>query len=511
MTAGQRSSRRLWALMGTLACAHAVLSGALAPGWRFAKYPHLAEGLARGSLTAAEVGDASALYLLLNTWIAPGTLRWIQTVAAAAGVLLVFVLGRRLRGPVAGVTAAALYAFAQQVVLFSSVLEPDCFISLVMLAALTLALVARPSLWRSVGTGVLLGLAVSLRPTAALVVLVALLVEWRSWRRVSRGRELLGRDVHGFAGAWTPSLRATALLAGVCGLTALAPHLLLELREAHELKAAMSAGQVVHQGHRPEGSGVGPTFPLLLKLIELDEARLPDHKPDHQHELYRKLAMADLGPARPTEVERYWFAKTQAFLREHPWAFVQQLGRKVVLGLAVPDHDTDIPEVIELTQAQQVPLVPIVALVFAGLSGALLCVRRSRVARAVALAALSSQAVALVFFAQARYGLDVLPLWCVLAGGGAAAPVAAARQVGRRLREEGAAGPETIAPAVLPSCSRCCLSRSSRPRSCDSSGGSTRACSSCRRIRKRPRSSARACTRRRARSWSPRRRAFRTS
>ncbi len=407
------------ALLG-VALAHVSASILLAPDWLFAKYPRLAEALASGGLTPAEASDASPGYLLLTLLTGPAALRWLQALAGGAAVVLVHRIGLRLAGRVAAWVAALSLAAAQPWLVHGAVLEPDLLIGMLATVAVAALVVGRPGRpYGAMSAGGALGLAVALRPTALLFALLAL--AWLVQARWGAGGRRAGLR-HGLA--FAAALAATALL----------PVGLLHLRAGQPWAATMSAGQVLHQGHRPEGTGLGPTFPVLLKMVEMLDQGRPDRRPDRAHQLYRDLAEVAAGrPLTAPGAERYWVARTLAFAREEPGAFARQLGRKLVFLVAAPGSDTDVPDAAAPIAASQGLSLPLGWLTLAGAAGLLLNLRRPGPSRLVVAWVLSGAITGLVFYVQARYSLAILPAWCLLAGSGAAALVEARGQAGRLL------------------------------------------------------------------------------
>ena len=190
----------------------------------------------------------------------------------------------------------------------------------------------------------------------------------------------------------------------------------------------MSVGQVFHQGHRPEGSGLGATYPTLLKLVELQEAGRP-HPPDYAHELYRRFASAAVGSTLPApQAERYWMGKSLAYAELEPAAFLRQLVRRWVFTVTAPAADADVPEVLQADQSTRFPWIPMRWLALGGLGGLLASLRRGRAVALLGLWVVSYQVVYLAFYYQSRYGLAILPAWCCLLGSAAAAAWEARRE-----------------------------------------------------------------------------------
>lgn len=404
-------------------CAGVAIGSLVAyPGWIFGKYPALAAALARGELTAAQVADASPGYLLLALLLPPTVLRLLQSVAGAATVAVVFLVAHRARGRAAAWTAAIVLALAAPWLLYASVLEPDILVGAANASAV-LALVAGRTRGRLSGAavaGALLGLSIALRPTGALLALAALAWILLDGRRALPARARLGR-----------AAALAALAAAVGGGAVLA----LRARAGHEVGATMSAGQVLHQGHRPEGSGLGANYPTLLALVALQEMARPGHAPDPHHALYRRLASVAEGRTLDAgEAERYWAGKVAAFAAREPGAFLRQLGRKLLFVVTAPAGDADIPGVQEALQRPWRPGIPARWIALVGLGGLLLSLGAGGAAGLVQLWIGAYALAFVVFYFQGRYGLALLPAWSVMCGLAAAEVAAAIREPGRRIR-----------------------------------------------------------------------------
>jgi 4-amino-4-deoxy-L-arabinose transferase-like glycosyltransferase len=420
-----------------LCAGHVAISLSISPSWIFAKYPNIAASLRRGDLTPQQAGDASPGYLLVNLLLDPETLRWLQAFVAAAAIACVFAVVKRARGATFAWVAALALALAQPWLVYSAVLEPDLAIGALQLAALAcLALGSPERLRASAMAGAALGAAFALRPTAALFGVVGLL-----WLLVDRRNASRSRLVRAHALAYAAAFVVTAGL----------PASILFAEAGQDVRATMSGGQVFHQGHRPEDSGVRVHYPVLMKLVEAHLATQPDHKPDYAHELYRSFAAAAAGEALPaSRAERFWIDKVAAFAWDDTGAFLRQLGRKWTFTVVAPWPGADIAGVQKLAQDERrsVWLSPRL-LALAGLAGLLLSLRGGRIERLLALFVVSQQVIYVVFYYTSRYGVTVLPGWCALAGCAAAALWEARRQP-RRLALTLAIAAAPVALLALP-------------------------------------------------------------
>lgn len=173
-----------------------------------ARYLGYGDQIARGNgMVESLTGDPTAYYPPGYPWFV-GIIDWasspltdapwlavayVQAVLGAASVLLVAHVARRLAGPVAGVVAAVLFALYPNLVFHTGAVLGETLYNFLFLAFLAV-LVDRPwsvrfSTRRALACGVLLGLAVMVRPISlAVVPVIALcwLYARKDWRVAAR-------------------------------------------------------------------------------------------------------------------------------------------------------------------------------------------------------------------------------------------------------------------------------------------------------------------------------------
>jgi 4-amino-4-deoxy-L-arabinose transferase-like glycosyltransferase len=127
------------------------------------------------------------------------TAKVVNGLAGAATVPLAFVIARRLGDATTGLVAAGMMAVYPAHIIWSSVLYSDVLFTLPFAAAIAVVIVARPAPRPAIGLGVglLIGYAMAIRPTAA-VLLVAVVVYW--WIRAPQRRATVAAAVTVFAG-----------------------------------------------------------------------------------------------------------------------------------------------------------------------------------------------------------------------------------------------------------------------------------------------------------------------
>jgi 4-amino-4-deoxy-L-arabinose transferase-like glycosyltransferase len=204
----------LWALVAILVVAFVARLVAALVGWDFRNgsdadmYERLAAQLFHegqwgvpGSANPYDFAPgaplfAAAIYNLIGD-VSPLAARLGLAVAGTAGVLVVYLLGRRLAGPRAGLVAAGLAAVYPPTLFYTSLLSGEP-LAILTVAGAVLAFLwacdAGRSPWAWAVPGVLLGVTAFLRPeylalTALLAVLAVVLVGLRAgpWRGVAAG------------------------------------------------------------------------------------------------------------------------------------------------------------------------------------------------------------------------------------------------------------------------------------------------------------------------------------
>jgi 4-amino-4-deoxy-L-arabinose transferase-like glycosyltransferase len=215
---GRHGGRGLvWALVAVLAVAFVARAVAALIGWDFRigsdadVYEKLAAQLYRegefgipGSANPYDFAPgaplfAAAIYNLIGD-VSPLAARLGLAVAGVLGVLVVYLLGRRLAGPRAGLVAAGLAAVYPPTLFYTSLLSGEPLAVLTVAGAVLAFLWAADrgrSPWAWALPGLLLGLTAFLRPeyvalTALLALLAVVLVGRRAgpWRGVAPERTI---------------------------------------------------------------------------------------------------------------------------------------------------------------------------------------------------------------------------------------------------------------------------------------------------------------------------------
>lgn len=115
----------------------------------------------------------------------PGLVKTVQVVFGVAVIALTWLLARRLFGERAATFAAFLVAVYPMAFQFEELLYSEAIATPLLLAVLVLAWTRRPTAWRAVATGAVLGVAMLTRPSFGMLG-AAILVAWvalAGWRR----------------------------------------------------------------------------------------------------------------------------------------------------------------------------------------------------------------------------------------------------------------------------------------------------------------------------------------
>ncbi len=156
---------------------------------------------------------------LLAAGVAAGAPWLVAPVLGGVYVLLLFLAGRELGGPMLGLTAATLAVISPITRLIFASMLSHAFAGTLVLAALVLALRAqRRERWAAAAAGLALGMAFGVRPLTAVAVAVPLLLLALPGPHSSSGRAGTRNAVAGFVGGFIlaalPVLGANHLITG---------------------------------------------------------------------------------------------------------------------------------------------------------------------------------------------------------------------------------------------------------------------------------------------------------
>ncbi len=346
----------------------------------------------------------------------PAAARWFQFGLGLLSAGLGFLLARRIGGPIAGLAAATGLATSWTMIFFEGELLDATLLTTLTLAALLVVLrtADRPSSWRAIVAGGLLGALGAVRPNAlALAPVAAAWLLWTVGRRTSR-REAA----------------RVGLALGAGAVLALAPVALRNHAVSGDWVLVSANGGINFWiGNNAASDGVQAGVPDVLRLTGQAGWTCFDYPL-----LIRGLVREVGRPLRYAEASRIWAARGRDWIVDHPARFARLTLTRIALFFGpreVGDRDVDLSREASPTLRRlpgRFPAVLAVALVaLAGLAFDVRAARsgsggeeefRQRLEAGLFLAAcaLGYAATFCVFFFNARYRVPVLAIAFVLGG-----------------------------------------------------------------------------------------------
>ena len=360
-------------------------------------------GMPGYSYTLAAIYTATGGY---DHEYSPYLVAQLQAVLHALTAMFIFLLGRAIfgekgRGTVIGALGAAGWVAFTPAQVFSAILMPTAWIVCAFWGLIywlvRLSESGRVSWWRPwLWMGLLMG-AVALMVTSILMLIPLVIVAIAL--SVGRGRGL-GRRVLSSVGA------VAVLLGGV--YTGCSPAWVHNYFYAHD-RVLFSAhdGLNYYIGNHAEANGYTKIPPILRAAQEsllLDSLSIPE----------RELGR----PLKRSEVSAYWKAKGQAFIHEHPAAWLRLMGVK--FANFWNNYQYDDLSILKLLRDEGV-VPPGLRFGFAGalaLPAMLLCFWRWPRSRWVVAACLFHMGAVLMVFITERYRMAAAPGLLLLGAGG---------------------------------------------------------------------------------------------
>jgi tetratricopeptide (TPR) repeat protein len=289
----------------------AWLSDVQAVVGQFHKYPDAALRFLRGGMDSERLLDYSPVYLGLCVLIAKymnsnfQILLWLQVFLVALTAAVLFLALRRHFGRVLSLGGAAAFLLNPGVLIYVGVYEPEPVMMALLALLVLFAGMLRPA--GGAAAGAILAICALTRPTLALLVLLVPVYFWLNMggrRRVA-----------------TIALFLFPILAGLpfaanrgIALTGSFPPPL------------MDPGVSFFMGNNPLSGSTTPEFPPLV--IEV-AGEFPGEV-DYDHAVYRLVARRDTPePLSHAGTNQYWTSRAMNFIRDEPFHFLGQLGRKL--------------------------------------------------------------------------------------------------------------------------------------------------------------------------------------
>ncbi|MBM3315299.1 hypothetical protein FJY71_05600, partial [candidate division WOR-3 bacterium] len=363
-------------------------------------YLELAGRVATGAGPSGSYRAPAYQYLLaLPLKLGQGRLAWVylcQVLMNAGTLVLVYLLGRRLAGRVAGTAALVLAGLSAPLWFYASKVVSAT--PVVLLVALGALLVLSGRWWRWPAAGLAFGAAALCWPGSILVALgvagMGLLLGQASWRRVG------------------------LLAAG--GLLAVAP---VTVRNAAAMRdfvpISANGGFTFYQGNNRLALGTLAQPPEMYEPGPDGTVRTGVGEQEAFDSGYAATALNR--PVRRSAASWFWTGRALAWMRRHPADYLRLLGRKLVLAFSDYDSATeyDLAMERELVWPLRLGFVGFGLLLALAAAGLVLAGSR-RLWPAYGVVAGTLLAL-LVFYVNGRYRLAMVPALAVLGGNGVAA------------------------------------------------------------------------------------------
>jgi 4-amino-4-deoxy-L-arabinose transferase-like glycosyltransferase len=360
----------------------AVASGAGANGAEFT-FMDPAYGFVLGGLFKLFGVNLFAVYLL-------------QAVVDTATALAVYLIGRRLDRPRAGIIGAALYGCTATAIMFSTTMLKEiwvtAFLTWWVVAALALIRRERRRAW--LAFGLYCGLGIGLRSTLWLAGACALVLPWLRFGGSVRGARPLLQSGLCAAGILVALLPWSVRNESAYGSLSPLPH---------------NGGIVLHQIYNPENPASSIWVPDFVDYLHPSEIWR-----GYSAEAERRLGRA----LSPPEVDRYWRAVAVEYIRTHPARIARQIGDKAlsfVAGREVPNNRYSAEERLYSPILKLLP-APAPWLIGMGLAGIAWMMFRDRRWPVVAAPVAIAWFTVAVFWAEDRFRFHAMGVLALCAG-----------------------------------------------------------------------------------------------
>ncbi len=397
----RRSARLLLPVIGLLSLAAVTwlrlgLVDHLTDRGFFIKYFEFAGRILAGDLPRDRLGDLSPGYLwfvVFLRWLGSGveTIRSMQIVAVSVAALLAALAAKRLGGSIAGIASAILILGNAAALICATELEPETLILLLNASAVALLVEgrARNATGLLALAGLMAGLSAVTRPVTVLAVALVALWLLRHSRRAS--------------------------IAFVCAALAPIAIVLLVNRSLTGNTIIMQPGTVFYEANNPLSTGCGNVMPRIIA-----DMNAASREPDFLHVAYRVVASKATGqPPEPGLSNRYWTARSFAFVQAFPAAAMRILGAKAIAAV----HSYEVWDLVTMKRkADELSRYPSIrfGLIFALAIVGMMTAGRWREWGVVALFGVATLAALIAFNVTARQRNAVLPALAVLGGVGVA-------------------------------------------------------------------------------------------
>ncbi len=371
----------------------------------FYKYPYFAQSIIQGKDIGERILDISPLYLYVNilSFYLYGT-NWealviVQVIIGALNSVLVFLIGEKFFGRLAGIIAALLLIFYANLTIIDLTIEPESLLIFINSLTIFMLIKARESkldkhtylLWFA--SGCLIGASVITKPNSLVVLAGVLIWIW-----------LTGEN---FRQKWQSAI---LLLVGVTILVA--PVTVRNYLKFNDfILTTADGGKVFYHGNGPGANGMGRSDLPFQGFIEEKK-----NDPDAAHTMFRETARAISGQLlKPSQCAGFWFNRTLDYIKSDPGQWLSLELKKFYLfwnKYEVHDIDSNYKNYITLSE---MPLINFGMISVLGILGMLLSAKNWRENFLLYWMFFTYLMTTLVFFASSRYRIPAAPFLAIFA------------------------------------------------------------------------------------------------
>jgi tetratricopeptide (TPR) repeat protein len=361
-------------------------------GGQFTKYPHAAALYLSGNLPSERLLDFSPFYLyflVAQQGLLPSA-AWLpvalQLLAISIAAALLLVLLERFFPAWIAAVGVGVFVLSRGPLVYATVLEPEAFLLLFLIAFLHFALASgKGAHWLA---GVSLALCVAIRPSVLPMLVFVPFFYWLNQE---------GRWLSSTSRVLIPSLLVLAALSARNGIAT-----------GSYSPLGMNPGFVFFEGNNPLSAGKSSVYPPLVEALKSDLSS----QPDNPHIAYRLLAERDSGRELSTaEANHYWRRKALNFIGDHPRRYVRLLAAKAYAALhAYRWHDVGPAHRFDVRLGNSwIPTFPLAALAALALCGLVIPPRDIHRSLLIHGLLASQLVVLLIMYVSERQRLALLP------------------------------------------------------------------------------------------------------
>jgi 4-amino-4-deoxy-L-arabinose transferase-like glycosyltransferase len=317
----------------------------------------------------------------------------IQALLGSVTAVLIYLIGQRTFGRVAGITGGLLYSFYAPAIYFDGLLLKVSLSAFLITASLYYLLkdpFDRPRACLLI-SGIFLALTVLTRGNFFILLPVMLFViAFNSKASFKNKLGMAGLYLIGFIMIIAPVSVRNYVVGDDWVLT------------------TAQAGQNFYTGQNPHATGTYTALPFVRPDPVFEQE---DFHREAERRLEREL--------KPSEVSEYWFRQGIAFIGENPKRFIQLTGKKLLLFL----NSYEIADNHNFYFHKRFSMVPGLSPVTFGLVGPFFilgCITMLRERRAPTVILLLTQVIyilsVILFYVFSRYRVPIMPLFCLTAG-----------------------------------------------------------------------------------------------